>query len=75
MNTLAVLVAPMVDKVPSDDEIGAGVGYLVVFLLLVAAVVFLGFSLTKQLRKTRDNAEHGVFGGPGNGGDDARHQH
>jgi hypothetical protein len=61
MNTLAVLLAPMADKVPSDDEIGAGVGYLVVFLLLVGAVVFLGFSLTKQLRKTRDNAEHGVF--------------
>ena len=74
MNTLAVLLAPMVDKVPSDDEIGAGVGYLVVFLLLVAAVVFLGFSLSKQLRKTRDNAEHGVFG-PGNGEDDAQHQH
>jgi hypothetical protein len=60
MNALAVLV----DKVPSDDDIGAGVGYLVVFVLLVAAVVFLGFSLNKQLRKTRANAEHGVFGGP-----------
>jgi hypothetical protein len=61
MNALAVLV----DKVPSDDDIGAGVGYLVVFVLLVAAVVFLGFSLNKQLRKTRANAEQGVFGGPG----------
>lgn len=70
MNALAVLV----DKVPSDNEIGAGVGYLVVFLLLVAAVVFLGFSLNKQLRKTRANAEHGVFG-PGNSGkDDPQHQ-
>jgi hypothetical protein len=75
MNTLAVLVAPMVDKVPSDNEIGAGIGYLVVFLLLVGAVVFLGFSLTKQLRKTRANAEHGVFDRHGNGGDDPQHQH
>jgi hypothetical protein len=60
MNTLAVLV----DKVPSDDEIGAGVGYLVVFLLLVVAVVFIGWNMNKQLRKTRANAERGVFGDP-----------
>jgi hypothetical protein len=66
MNTLAVLV----DKVPSDDEIGAGVWYLVVFILLVLAVAFIGFSLNKQLRKTRDNAEHGVFGDT-----DPRHEH
>lgn len=71
MNALAV----MVDKVPSDDQIGAGIGYLVVFLLLVGAVVFLGFSLTKQLRKTRENAEHGVFGRPVNGKDDPQHGH
>jgi hypothetical protein len=72
MNALAVLV----DKVPSDNEIGAGVGYLVVFLLLVGAVVFLGFSLNKQLRKTRANAEHGVFGAPGKSGkDDAQPEH
>jgi hypothetical protein len=52
----------LVDKVPSDDEIGAGWGYLVVFVLLAGAVVFLGFSLTKHLRKARANAESGVFG-------------
>jgi hypothetical protein len=76
MNALAVQVAVMVDKVPSDNEIGAGVGYLVVFLLLVAAVVFLGFSLNKQLRKTRTNAEHGVFGATGQPGqDDGQHEH
>jgi hypothetical protein len=65
MNTFALLasgVVVMADKVPSEDEIGAGVGYLVVFLLLVGAVTFLGFSLNKQLRKTRANAERGVFG-------------
>jgi hypothetical protein len=65
MNTFALLasgVVVMADKVPSEDEIGAGVGYLVVFVLLAAAVTFLGFSLNKQLRKTRANAERGVFG-------------
>ena len=53
--------ASLVDKPPSEDEIGAGLPYLVLFLLLAAAVTFLGFSLTKQLRKTRANAEAGVF--------------
>jgi len=65
MNTFALLasgVVVMADKVPSEDEIGAGVGYLAVFVLLAAAVTFLGFSLNKQLRKTRANAEAGVFG-------------
>jgi hypothetical protein len=55
-------LAPLADKVPSEDEIGTGWIYLVVFLLLVAAVTFLGFSLTKHLRKARANAEQGVFG-------------
>jgi hypothetical protein len=58
MNTFVALA----DKVPSEDDIGAGWIYLVMFILLVAAVVFLGFSLNKQLRKTRTNAEAGVFG-------------
>lgn len=66
MNALVALA----DKVPSDNEIGAGVGYLIVFVLLVGAIVFLGFSLNKQLRKTRANAEHGVFGDPGSLGKD-----
>lgn len=61
MNAFLTSLAPLADKVPSDDEIGAGWGYAVVFVLLAAAVVFLGFSLSKQLRKTRANAEHGVF--------------
>lgn len=60
--TLGQLVSTAVDSTPSEDEIGAGWWYLGVFVLLAAAVVFLGFSLTKQLRKTRDNAEAGVFG-------------
>jgi hypothetical protein len=52
----------LADKPPSEDDIGTGFAYLVVFLLLAAAVAFLGFSLSKQLRKTRANAEAGVFG-------------
>lgn len=52
----------LVDKPPSEDQIGTGFAYLVLFILLAAAVAFLGFSLSKQLRKTRANAEAGVFG-------------
>lgn len=55
-------LAPLADKVPSEDEIGTGWMYLVLFVLLAAAVTFLGFSLTKHLRKARTNAEHGAFG-------------
>jgi hypothetical protein len=52
----------VVDKPPSEDEVGTGFLYFVLFVLLAGAVVFLGFSLSKQLRKTRANAEAGVFG-------------
>lgn len=55
-------LAPLADKVPTEDEIGTGWIYLVVFVLLAAAVTFLGFSLSKHLRKVRRNAEQGVFG-------------
>lgn len=58
---LAGLVV-LADKVPSEDEIGAGWIYAVVFVLLAGAVAFLGFSLAKHLRKARANAESGVFG-------------
>jgi hypothetical protein len=63
MNTLLLHgLAPLADKVPSEDQIGAGWIYAVVFVLLAAAVVFLGFSLSKHLRKARTNADSGVFG-------------
>jgi hypothetical protein len=64
MNTLLTALAglaPLADKVPTEDQIGTGWIYLVVFVLLAAAVIFLGFSLSKHLRKARTNAEQGVF--------------
>jgi len=68
MNTFVVALAglaPMADKVPSEDQIGAGAGYAVLFVLLAGAVTFLGFSMAKHLRKARTNAEAGAFGGSG----------
>ncbi len=68
MNSVVLLVSglashlvALADKVPSDDQIGAGWWYFLLFVALAGAVTFLGFSLSKQLRKTRTNAERGVF--------------
>ena len=71
MYTLTLLVPLLVDgadKVPDPSDVKAGwLGFLV-FIGLAVAVAFLGFSLTRHLRKARDNAEKGVF----DSGDDPR---
>jgi hypothetical protein len=67
-----MLLAPLVvwaDKVPDPNDVKAGWVALVVFVLLCLAVAFLGFSLTKHLRRARDNADRGVFGPTDEGGD------
>jgi hypothetical protein len=70
MNTLLIFglvlglvpgLTALADKVPSEDQIGPGWIWAVVFVLLGAAVIFLAFSLVKHLRKARANAESGVF--------------
>ena len=57
MNTLIVWA----DKVPNPDDVTAGWVAFAVFIALVLAVAFLGFSLTKHLRRANANAERGVF--------------
>lgn len=57
-----IALLPWVDATPADDDVVAGPWGALMFVLLILAVVFLGFSLVKQLRKTRSNAEAGVFG-------------
>jgi hypothetical protein len=64
MNTLILLVPLLVDgadKVPDPNDVKAGWLGFAVFIGLALAVTVLGFSLTRHLRKARDNAEKGVF--------------
>ena len=65
MLQLAVLVAS--DPIPSDNDVKAGWGALVLILLLAAACVFLFFSFNKQLRKAKAAADAGVYDEPAPG--------
>lgn len=58
------------DSTPADADVKAGWGALVLFLVLILAVAFLGFSLSKQLRKAQAARDAGVYGDPP-AGDDA----
>ena len=58
---LAPLLVSWADKVPAPNDVKAGWVAFAVFIGLALAVAFLGFSLTRHLRKARDNAERGVF--------------
>lgn len=59
-------------QAPPPEEVKAGWVALVLFLVLAAAVVFLGFSLVKHLRRARANFEEMDAGerGRGEAGDD-----
>jgi hypothetical protein len=63
MHPLLILLKA-VDPVPADKNVTAGYVALAVFLGLALAVVVLGISLTRHLRKARENADKGVFGPP-----------
>lgn len=49
------------DKVPAPNDVKAGWVAFVLFIALALAVAFLGYSLTKHLRRAHANAERGVF--------------
>ncbi|MEP6816301.1 MAG: hypothetical protein ABI873_12200 [Marmoricola sp.] len=55
VTTAAGLVLPLVDKVPNDKDVKAGWLAFAVFVGLGLAVVFLGFSLVKHLRRAEQN--------------------
>jgi hypothetical protein len=52
------------DPVPTDNDVTAGWTALLVFVGLIIAVVVLGVSLAKQLRKAKAARDAGVYGDP-----------
>jgi len=57
----AALVATAADPTPKDSDVVAGWGGFAVFLVLVLAVIFLGWSLSRQLKKAQRSADEGKF--------------
>ena len=60
MTALPLLAAA--EEGPAPEDVKAGWTAFAVFLLLCAAVVFLGFSLVKQLQKAQAAKDAGVYG-------------
>ena len=58
------LVTVFAEQAPEPEDVTAGWLGLLVFLLLIAALAFLGFSLAKQLRKAQAAKDAGVFDDP-----------
>ena len=58
----ALLVLPAADPVPEPEDVKAGWLALWIFLALAAATAVLCVSLTRHLRKIRENTEAGKFG-------------
>lgn len=54
-------VTSLVDDVPKDEDVKAGWVAFAIFIGLVLAVAFLGFSLVKQLRKVDAAEEAGLY--------------
>jgi hypothetical protein len=64
MNPLILLLPLLVssaDKVPAPEDVKAGWGAFALFIALAVAVALLGWSMTRHLRKARENADLGVF--------------
>lgn len=65
MDTLYVIASFLVaavDPVPAGEDIKAGWGAFGIFLTMAVAVGLLGWSLTRHLKKTKQNADAGLFG-------------
>ena len=61
LTELILVAVRLADETPEPEDVKAGWGAFALFLLLIGAVVFLGFSLTKQLRKAQAAQDAGVF--------------
>lgn len=61
---LPLLLSLATDPVPTDNSVKAGWTAFAVFLLLLVAIVFLGWSFSRQLKKVKKAHEEGVYGDP-----------
>jgi len=61
MFTLIAAQLAATDPTPTDNNVVAGWGGFTVFVLLVLAVAFLGWSLTRQLKKAQRAADEGKY--------------
>jgi hypothetical protein len=61
MFTLIAAHLAATDPTPSDNSVVAGWGGFAVFVLLALAVAFLGWSLTRQLKKAQRAADEGKY--------------
>ena len=59
---LALLIALVDDPTPKDNDVVAGPLGFAIWIFLILAVVVLGFSLVKQLRKAQAAKDAGVYG-------------
>lgn len=59
---LVLLSMQVIDETPEPEDVKAGWTAFAVFLLLIGAVVLLGFSLTKHLRRAQAAEEAGLYG-------------
>lgn len=57
-----LLLLPLLVEGPNPEDVKAGPIGFVVILGLILAVVLLGFSLVKQLRKAQAAKDAGVYG-------------
>ena len=63
MNALAVsMVLLLSDEGPKPEDVKAGWTAFAVFIGLILAVAFLGWSLLRQLRKAQRARDAGVYG-------------
>ena len=59
---LDLLIVLAADPKPEDNDVVAGPLGFAIWVFLILAVVLLGFSLVKQLRKAQAAKDAGVYG-------------
>ncbi|WP_299925509.1 hypothetical protein [uncultured Nocardioides sp.] len=59
---LDLLIVHLADKTPDPTEVKAGPLGFAVWIFMILAVVVIGFSLVKQLRKAQAAKDAGLYG-------------